>query len=299
MKKELLFLFGMLLTLPSDGQQKGVLPGIAATGARLMQVGSGYGFTEGATVAPDGRIFFTDQPNDRIYVWDEAGGVRLFLEKTGRANGMYYDRRGGLIVCADLENCLLKIDIDGNTERVYCGGYEERQLNGPNDCWQDNRNGIYFTDPYYHRDYWPENRKKEIETEGVYYLSHAGRLSRVIDDLKKPNGIVGTSDGRFLYVADIGAGITWLYEVRENGVLGGKTRFADTGSDGMTLDNHGNVYVTSGRVIVFDSNGKNIGEIELPESPSNLCFGGKDRSILFITAGASVYTLQMQVKGVE
>jgi gluconolactonase len=284
---------------PSFSQPQGIPENLVAHGAQPVKAGSGYAFTEGASVASDGRVFFTDQPNDRIYIWNEKTGISLFLEGCGRSNGTWFDRQGNLIACADLHNRLVKFSPDGSMTVVLDGGYNGKYLNGPNDVWADNRGGIYFTDPYYQRNYWEPGHVRAQDVQGVYYLQPDGKLLRVVDDLKQPNGIVGTPDGKFLYVADIASQVTWKYAIREDGTLADKTRFAMAGSDGMTLDSKGNVYLTSGKVLVFDTTGNKLGEIALPETPSNLCFGGKDRKTLFITARTGVYTVRMRVKGVE
>jgi plastocyanin len=117
--------------------------------------------------------------------------------------------------------------------------------------------------------------------------------------LKRPNGVVGTPDGKTLYVADPGQGKTFRYTVEEGeeGTLSGKKLFAESGSDGMTLDNKGNLYLTFGAVLVYDPSGKKIAEIEFPEKPSNVCFGGKDGKTLFVTARTGFYSLDMKVAG--
>jgi gluconolactonase len=122
---------------------------------------------------------------------------------------------------------------------------------------------------------------------------------RVIDDMRQPNGIIGTPDGKTLYVSDIGAGKTYSYTIQSDGALTNKTLFCSLGSDGMTIDNQGNVYLTGHGVTVFDSSGHQIEHIEVPESwTGNICFSGKDRHTLFITASKGIYGLQMTVKGV-
>ena len=280
--------------------QQALLPEhLTAKSAILQKAGSGYTFTEGSSVAADGRVFFTDQPNDRIYVWDEKTGISLFKEGTERSNGTYFDQEGNLYACADLYNKIVKFSQAGHLEPVLAGGFAGKHFNGPNDLWIDHKGGIYFTDPYYHREYWEAGHIKVQDAEAVYYLDPSGNLTRVIDDLIQPNGIVGTPDERYLYVADIRGQTTWRFDIGADGALGNKTSFAPSGSDGMTIDSRGNVYLTFGKVLIFNSNGEKIGEIELPESPSNLCFGGKDRKTLFITARTSVYTIRMKHKGVE
>jgi gluconolactonase len=272
---------------------------LTAKGAELQKAGTGYAFTEGSSAAPDGKVFFTDQPNDRIYVWDEKSGIKLFKEGCERSNGTFFKTGGNLVACADLHNRLVEFTPSGELVVLYDRGFGGSHLNGPNDLWLDREGGVYFTDPYYHREYWKEGHKMEQVVQAVYYLRPTGELIRVIDDLKQPNGIVGTPDGKFLFVADIAGRMTWKYTIKPDGTLGDKTSFAPYGSDGMTLDKQGNVYLTSGNVRIFNRLGQKIAEIALPESSSNLCFGGRDRKTLFITARTSVYTLRMKVKGVE
>lgn len=294
--KKILFIFLGFTVFIASGQ-KGE-QGLIAKGAKIEQAGSGYTFTEGPATAPDGKVYFTDQPNDRIYVWDEKAGVSLWLEGTGRSNGMYFDNRGRLVTCADEKNQLAYFD-EQKKLIVLHEGYNGKHLNAPNDLWISPQGGIWFTDPYYHRPWWPEGYSEIQEVRGVYYLSPDGKISRVIDDFKTPNGIIGTPDGKKLYVADIQAGITWKYDIQPDGSLANKTHFAPKGSDGMTIDNKGNIYLTSGKVWVYNPKGELIEEIEFPEAPANVCFGGKKRNILFVTARKGVYTLKMNVKGVN
>ena len=266
--------------------------------AQIEKVGSDFVFTEGPAVAPDGRVFFTDQPNDKIHIWDEKKGISLYLEGTGRSNGMYFNAEGQLLACADEKNQLVYFDEDKKLQVIH-EGFEEKHLNAPNDLWIDPKGGIYFTDPYYHRKWWVEGHKEIQETRGVYYLSPNGKITRVIDDFETPNGLIGTPDGKTLYVADIQAKKIWKYTILSNGSLTNKTFFAPHGSDGMTIDNKGNVYLTSRKIWIYNPQGELIKELAPPESPSNVCFGGRKRNILFITARTSVYTLQMKVKGVD
>jgi gluconolactonase len=276
------------------GQEKNNI----VTGARVEKAGTGYTFTEGPAVAPDGRVYFTDQPNDKIYVWDEKNRISLWLEGTNRSNGLYFNKKGQLVTCADLYNQLAYFDNDKKLHVIH-EKYNDNLLNAPNDLWIASNGGIYFSDPYYHRKWWEEGRGEEQEVRGVYYLNPKGEIARVIDDFKQPNGLIGTPDGKILYVSDINDGKIWKYNIQPDGSLANKTFFAPHGSDGMTIDNKGNVYLTSGKVWIYSPKGELVQEIEVPENPSNVCFGGKKRNILFITARTSVYTLIMNVKGVD
>lgn len=271
---------------------------IIAKKSSMEKVGTGYSFTEGPAVAADGKVYFTDQPNDRIFVWDGKKKVSLWLEGTLRSNGLYFNDNGHLVTCADQYNQLGYFDENKKFHLLH-EGYDGKLLNAPNDLWIDPSGGIYFTDPYYHRSWWEEGRTEEQDVRGVYYLSPEGEITRVIDDFVQPNGLIGTPDGKTLYVADINDRRIWKYTIQQDGTLDEKTFFAPHGSDGMTLDNQGNVYLTMGKVWVYSPDGKLIEEIDVPESPANICFGGKKRDKLFITARTSVYTLKMNVKGVD
>jgi len=271
---------------------------LIAPGAKLEKLADGFKFTEGPAADAEGNVLFTDQPNDRILKWSVDGKLSTFLEPAGRSNGLCFDRQGNLWACADERNELWVIDRWGK-HTVVVKDFEGKLLNGPNDVWVAPSGGVYFTDPFYKRPYWKRG-PKEQPVEGVYYLSPDRKtLRRVIDDLQQPNGIIGTADGKTLYVADIRAGRTYAYDIQDEGTLANKRLFCQLGSDGMTIDNEGNVYLTGKGVSVFDSTGKKIEHIDVPEPwTANVCFGGKDGHLLFITASKAVYGLKMRVKGV-
>ncbi|SDN07141.1 SMP-30/gluconolactonase/LRE family protein [Kriegella aquimaris] len=272
---------------------------LIADGAEITLVASDYKFTEGPAVDKEGNVFFTDQPNDRIIKWSVVdGSVSVFMEPSGRANGLYFDRQGNLVACADEKFQLWRIDPKKNVT-VLVDGFEGKNLNGPNDLWIDLKGGTYFTDPFYKRDYW-ERTEKDIQNERVYYLTpDMDKIKIVANDFERPNGIVGSPDGKILYVSDIGAKKTYSYSISEDGYLTNKQLFADMGSDGMTLDNQGNVYLTGNGVTVFNSMGEQIQHIPIDQKwTANVTFGGKDQKTLFITAMNSLYTLQMNVHGV-
>ncbi|MEA5257638.1 SMP-30/gluconolactonase/LRE family protein [Arcicella aquatica] len=268
-------------------------------GAVLVQVSKQFTFTEGPAVDKKGNIYFTDQPNDKIWKYSTDGKLTLFMEKSGRSNGLYFDKKGNIISCADEHNELWAINLKGE-KTVLLDNIKGHQANGPNDLWIDGKGGIYFTDPYYQRDYW-ERKKPDIEGQKVYYLPKGASQPVEVDaDLKRPNGIVGTPDGKYLYVADIGDSKTYRYEIQADGTLANRQLFAPMGSDGMTLDNQENLYLTGKGVTIYNPQGVKLVNIPVPSNwVGNICFGGKDRKILFITASESVYTLQMEVKGVE
>jgi gluconolactonase len=273
---------------------------LIAPGAALKEISRQFSFTEGASVDKKGNVFFTDQPNDKIWKYDIDGKLSVFMDKTGRSNGTYFDHKGNLLTCADENNEIWSIDPKKKV-MVVLKDFEGRHFNGPNDLWEDLKGGIYFTDPYYQRPYW-KRTEPELKGEKVYYLPKGKKQPFVVDgDLQQPNGIVGTPDGKFLYVADIKGDKTYKYKINADGSLSEKQLFCNQGSDGMTLDNKGNVYLTGTvGVTVYNTKGEKIKVIEVPSKwTANLCFGGKKKNILFITASESVYTIQMSVHGVE
>jgi len=265
----------------------------------LKLISSEFKFAEGASVDKQGNIFFTDQPNNKIWKYDIHGKLSLYMDKSGRANGTYFDKKGNLIVCADENNQIWSIRKNKNIKVLFTD-FEGKKVNGPNDIWLDAKGGIYFTDPYYQRNYWTRT-SPEITGERVYYLPKGQKTAiMVADDVVKPNGIVGTPDGKFLYVADAKAAKTYKYKIQADASLTDRQLVLDQGSDGMTLDNQGNIYVTGKGVNIYKPTGEKIGHIDVPENwTGNICFGGKNRNMLFITASKSVYILPMNVQGVE
>ena len=274
---------------------------IIAEGAELILVSEAYEFTEGPAADKAGNVYFTDQPNDRILKWNaENNTVSEYMKPSGRSNGLYFDNQGNLLSAADENNQLWKIDSDKNVT-VLVENFEANKLNGPNDIWVDNKGGVYFTDPYYQRSWWSHNTPQQKDNR-VYYLAPNTEKLRIVaaDSFNQPNGIIGTPDGKTLYIADQAEEKTFIYNIEADGSLSHKKLFVAKSSDGMTLDNRGNVYLTGDGVTVFNSNGEQIHHIDIPQNwTANVTFGGKDENILFITALGSIYTLKMAVKGVR
>jgi len=271
---------------------------IIADGAKLQLISNQFSFTEGPAVDKKGNVYFTDQPNNKIWKYGTDGQLSVFLDSAGRSNGMYFDRKGNLVTCADEHNQLWSINPRGKIT-VLLKDFNGLHFNGPNDVWINYNGGIYFTDPYYQRDYWTR-RSPEIEGQKVYYLQKHHAPVVVADNLQKPNGIIGTPDGKYLYVADIKADKTYKYRIAPDGTLKEQTLFASKGSDGMTIDVMGNIYLTGKGVTVYNAAGKLIQHIDVPgEWTANITFGGKEKDLLFITASKAVYILKMKVKGVQ
>jgi gluconolactonase len=271
---------------------------IVAPGAQLEKLSGGFSFTEGPASDAAGNVFFTDQPNDRIMKWSTEDILTTWMKPSGRSNGLSFDAEGNLWACADEKNQLWKISPDKEVE-VVIDGYKNKLLNGPNDLWIAPDGGIYFSDPYYQRPWW-DHKEMPQACQCVYYLTpDRQQLIRVVDNMKQPNGIIGSTDGKILYITDIGDKKTYVYTIGENGSLRDPRLFCEMGSDGMTLDDQGNLYLTNKGVFVFNAEGEEIRHIEVPEPwTANVCFGGKDHQSLFITASKGLYRMKMNVKGV-
>jgi gluconolactonase len=265
---------------------------LAAPGAKVEQLADGFAFTEGPACDAQGNIYFTDIPNSRIHKWSLDGKLSTFRENSGGANGLFFDRDGNLLACEGGNRRVTSIAPDGQVT-VLADSYGGKKLNSPNDLWIDPKGGVYFSDPRY-------GSQEGLEQDGfhVYYLPPDRKTPlRVIDDLVKPNGVVGTADGKLLYVADAGDGKTYVYRIQEGGKLADPKLIAPIGSDGMTLDEQGNLYLTRNAVHVYSPDGKKLAEIDVPEAPSNVCFGSADRRMLFITARKGLYAVRMKVSG--
>jgi gluconolactonase len=272
---------------------------VLAPGAQVERLADDFIFTEGPTSDKDGNVYFVDQDNNRIMKYDTSGKLSTFMQPSGYSNGMTFDGHGHLIATADEKNEMWSIDVATKKVTVLFNKYDGKLLNGPNDVWVQPTTGrIYFTDPYYQRKWWNRGPKENPET--VYFYSPKDKkLVRIIDDMTQPNGIIGTPDGKRLYVADIRGRKTFVYDIKDDGTLDNKQLFVELGSDGMTIDSEGNVYLTTGRAVqVIDPKGNKIETIAVPEVPANVCFGGKDMKTLFITARTGFYAVKTRVHGV-
>jgi gluconolactonase len=293
---------------------------------RLDTIQKGFSFTEGPAVDKSGNVFFTDQPNDRIYKWDaNNGNISLFLQGTGRSNGTEFDRQGNLITCADMHGELWKIHPDGSHE-VLVNNYNGKLLNGPNDVWINPvTGGMYITDPIFPRDYWDPTDPRKIGNPSwppthseqaptgkgghVYYLAPGSNtLVRVTtqpdwDADSWPNGVVGTPDGKKLYVnkwAGDNLGGTWVFDIKPDGTLTNMKKFIDMGGDGMSMDEKGNIYISNSLGVTgFDPYGNRIFNVPTNGATNNV-FAGHNNKLLFITGPVDAVTsLKMNVKGVE
>jgi gluconolactonase len=312
-----------------------VISGIGPTGP-IKKLHTDFEFTEGP-VAIGENVYFTDIPKQRLYKLDGDGKLSIFLEPTGLANGLFYHRGRNEIIVCEMKGCIVavarkayKVDATPQGKGKWSSSnlpldqshdgsdtskpsvspiaeqYNGNRFNAPNDLVIDRQGGIYFTDPQF-RAPTPLPQEKAC----VYYVDPEGKVTRLIDDLKNPNGVILSPDEMTLYVIPSGSADMMAYPIEAPGKLGPGKMFCtleqakgkkDGGGDGLTIDAKGNLYITSRIGIqVFDPRGNLLGIIRspelIPEQPSNCTFGGKDNKTLFITARKSVYSCPMEVPG--
>lgn len=260
-------------------------------GAEWKKLAGDFKFTEGPALAPDGRIFFNDIPNERTHAYDPASGeTTVIREESGRANGLFFTPAGAFVSCEGGNRRVTRTDYAGNVT-VLADKFDGKKLNSPNDIVPDGIGGFYFTDPRYGK-----NDDREIDIEAVYYIDRKGKVTQVAADLVKPNGIILSPDEKTLYIADPGAETIWAYDVEDPGKISNKRKFADVGSDGMTVDKLGNIYVTWTDVIAFSPEGKEVLRLTPPEKPANCLLVGKT---LYVTAQTGFYAIDLEVEGVR
>ena len=275
--------------------------------AKLEKLWSEGAFTEGPAYGPDHCIYFSDIGN-RIMKYDSSTGKTTeYRNPSGRANGLDFDAMGRLVACEGANSGGgRRISITGPNGKVrtVADKWKGKRFNSPNDLTIDLKGRIYFTDPRYVGD-----EPREIDTESVYRVDPDGAVTQIISDVTKPNGIILSPDMKTLYLAEShpkGNRQLLSYPLNADGTVGAKKILHDFGKDrgidGMCIDVKGNIYATAGAgktagVTIFTAAGKRIGFIPTPEDPSNCVFGGRDHKMLYVTAGKSLYRIQLTIEG--
>jgi gluconolactonase len=284
------------------GEEPKPIPGIGPVG-KIVKLHTGFKFTEGPAGDKNGNVYFSDIPNAKIHKVDKDGKLTVFRDKSNNSNGLKVNAKGEVIACEMGAGRVVAISPDGKDVRVVADKYNGKLFNAPNDLVLDKHGGVYFTDPGY-------GAKPPLPQDkaGVYYVATDGKVTRLIDDLAKPNGVILSPDEKTLYVIPTGPAEMMSYAVEAPGKIGKGMVFCKlrdkagnekgTGGDGCTIDTKGNLYITSSiGVQVFDSKGKFLGSIAFPEQPANVAFGGTDMKTLYVTARTSLYTAPMESTG--
>ncbi len=303
------FLFGPGLLHPQRAGQRSELKALSPSfwnvirrDAKLTQVASGFGFTEGPIWDESGYLWVSDETLNKIYKVDVATGQKQVVIALGDPDGNTYDRNQRVLDCASVLRAVIRLSPDGSHYTIVADRFQGKRLNSPNDVVLGPDGGIYFTDP---TSDLPKGQKQEIPFKGVYRIARDGQTQVLVRDLKEPNGLAFSPDGKRLYVDDSTERNIWVYDFHSDGTLTGGRVFGlepggseDGVPDGMKVDMHGNLYVVGPRGIwVWTAKGQHIGTIVLPEQPANLTWGDRDYSTLYITAETSVYKIRTKERG--
>jgi gluconolactonase len=281
--------------------------------ARLERLWTGGRWTEGPAYFAAGRyLVFSDIPNDRIMRFDETSGVvSVFREPARNTNGHTVDQQGRLISCEHQSRALSRTEHDGRVTMLatHFGG---KRLNSPNDVVVKSDGSIWFTDPTYgiDSDYEGDAAASEIGASNVYRFDPATtEITAVITDRVRPNGLAFSPDERTLYVSDTGAShvdghprAISAYAVATDGRSVSQPRLwavSDAGFfDGFRCDVDGNVWASTAEgVRCYAPDGTHLGTVKVPELVANVCFGGRKRNRLFITAQTSLYAIFLNTTG--
>ena len=265
------------------------------------KLASGFVWAEGPVW--DGAsesIIFTDFTPERLYRFNAREGLALHSSESGRAVGLTLDRTGRLIACESRRRRVARIEPDG-TSTVLASLYDGKRLNSPNDVIVKSDGSVYFTDPYS----TALGDTRELDWNGVYRVGTEGGALSLVAAMNRPNGLAFSPDESLLYVDDTNLNRVNVHEVRSDGTLGPGRIFVELdttagkgGADGMKADARGNLYVTGpGGIWIIDPSGRPLGILRLPETAANLCWGGKDRMTLYVTATTSLYSIRMSVQG--
>lgn len=262
----------------------------------VKKLAGGMTFTEGPIADAKGDVYFSDIPPNKIMKWSEEEGLSVFKSDIPGCNGLYFDMDSNMIVAGNNNSqSVWKLNMKTDEISILADQRNGVKYNGPNDLWINKNGGIYFTDPLYGK---RDPHVPKLDSESVYYISPDGKkVIEVINDFVRPNGIIATPDEKVLYAADINDGKIYTYKMKSNGTLKDKALFVSEPCDGMTLDVEGNLYITNSNVKIFNANGEKLTEIDIPERPTNVCFGGKDRKTLYITARTGFYSINLNIAG--
>jgi sugar lactone lactonase YvrE len=265
---------------------------------------SGLGFTEGPIwIFEDACLLFTDIPANRIHRWRPGvANAEIYREPTGNANGLTLDCHGNVLAC-EHSGRQVSSGAYGSLATTVVDRFEGKRFNSPNDIVVHSGGAIYFTDPPY--GLGPDD-VKELDFQGIYRLDPSGTITCLTNEFTGPNGLVFSPDESLLYVGDSEDDIINRFRVEPDGSLTGGELFLDQRGDqrpgtpdGMKVDVEGRLWTTgAGGISVVEPDGSVLGQIELPEVPSNLAFGGADFSTLFVTAHTSVYQIETTVRGI-
>jgi len=320
-----LVLVGSVLLVPESYAQRierldPRFDSLIAPGTVVERVADGIVWAEGPVWDPaDESLLFSDVPRNGVFRWKAGAGVTQVIKGSGYtgtalfrgrepgSNGLVFDREGRLVMAQHGNRRIVRREPDGQ-ETVLADRYEGKRLNSPNDLVFAPNGDLYFTDPPFGLPLTFADPTKELPFQGVYRLTPDGKLTAVIRDLKAPNGIGFSPDGKVLYVSNSDRERpTWFaYPVLDDSTLGPGRQFAEATAwvadgqgvaDGLKLDERGNIFAAGpGGIHVFAPDGTRLGRIETGVPTGNLNWGD-DGSVLFIAANHSILRVRTSTRG--
>ncbi|MGH9572082.1 MAG: SMP-30/gluconolactonase/LRE family protein [Candidatus Acidiferrales bacterium] len=301
--------------------------------ATLQKVADRFTWTEGPVWIHAGYLLFAEITSNSIREATPDGGVSIFMQPSGYkgsvpyggpepgSNGLTLDSRGRLTVAGHAQRDVWRLETLSAKGQVtiLADSYKGKRLNSPNDLVYRSDGSLYFTDPPYGlRTQDDTDPEKQLQINGVYRIPGAlqqapgsqpdrAKLQLLIKDLPRPNGIAFSPDENYLYVSDSGKKEWMKYSVQADGSLMNGKLFADAsadkrtgGPDGIKVDRSGNLYGSGpGGVWIFSPDGKHLGTIDMPETMSNVAWGGSDARTLYITDSTSIYRITLKIPGVR
>ena len=278
--------------------------------APLQKLATGFDWVEGPVWFGDANcLLFSDIPNNRIMRWSPATGISIFREPSNFSNGHTRDRQGRLISCEHGTRRVTRTEYDG-TVTIIADQYQGKRLNSPNDVVVKSDGSIWFTDPHYGimTDYEGYKATQELPCH-VYRVDGSTReIKAVLTDFDCPNGLAFSADEKRLFVSDTGrmfeSDPTHIraFDVDEKDKLSHGQIFHSVShgvADGMRVDSLGNLWTSADDgVHCISSSGELLGKILVPETVSNLCFGGRNKHRLYITATTGLYAISLNRRGV-
>lgn len=301
-------------------------PAIVPAGAKLERLWNEGEFTEGVAVSKSGLVYFSDIAMEkknpgRIMKFDPTSGkTTVFVADSGQSNGLFFDGQGRLLAACGANvglRALCEVTPD-RMMKVVVDRFEGKKFNAPNDLVVHPSGRIYFSDPRY-----VGKEPLELDHQSVYRLDLDGSLHRMTTEIRKPNGVIVSPDGKTLYVAETDNGATGLeppgaslpmprmtlnsFPIRDDGSLGSKRMMIDfgqgIGTDGMTVDTQGRIYCAIRKderhgIVVYSPEGKELAYIPTEPLPTNCTFGtGPEAKTLYITAGTGLYRVRLNSTG--
>ncbi len=289
--------------------------------AKIEVLASGFVWSEGPVWVKDGNfLLFSDVPQNTVFKWSEKEGLGVFLKPSGYtglgayskepgSNGLTLNRKGELVSCEHGDRRVSVMQLTGGGKRTLADSYQGKRFNSPNDVVQHSDGSYYFTDPPYGLPQQEKDPSRETDAFGVYRIAPDGKVTLVVSDLIRPNGLAFSPDEKTLYVAqsDPAKAVIMAYPVQKDGSLGKGKVFYDATPDtktmkglpdGLRVDQSGNLFATGpGGVMILSPDGKQLGRIDTGQATANCAFG-EDGSVLYLTADNYLCRIRTKTKGV-